>query len=136
MDIDPSNSFYQELDSEDLLKEHGHGLVHQARLFLAANPDMRIAGLIALRDSDEARPILQSLPAEQRQADVLSTLVARRGFEAALTQRWGTQPWLEEAGQPQQVLPVVVATRDGHRFGFFDLRDRAASAGDAGSHHE
>lgn len=131
MDTDPSDTFFQQLDSEELLREHGHGLVHQARIFLAANPEMRIAGLIALRDSDEARQVMQVLPPEQRQADAVSTLVARRGFEAALTQRWGTQPWLEPAGQPQQVLPVVVATRGGHRFGFFDLRDREAPAGGA-----
>ena len=134
MNGDSPDSFFQELDSEDLLKEHGHSLVHQARLFLAANPDMRIAGLIALRDSEEARPLLEALPAGQRQPDALRTLVARRGFEAALIKRWGTQPWLEEPGQPQQVLPVVVATRDGHRFGFFDLRDRDARASGAGSH--
>lgn len=121
MDIDPTDSFYQQLDSEELLK-HSPGLVKQARELLIAHPEMRVAGLIAMRDSEEAKPLLQTLTAAQRQqAHVLSTLVARRGFEDGLTKRCGTKPWLEEAGEPQRVLAVVVATRDGHRFGFFTL---------------
>ncbi len=134
MDTNPADDFYQQLDSEDLLKQHGDGLAQQARILLGAHPEMRVAGLIATRDSDEAKSLIKGLPAHQQQAPAFSTLVARRGFEEALTKRWGTSPWLEDEGQPQRVLAVVVATRDGHRFGFFDLADRAASDRDEGSH--
>jgi hypothetical protein len=48
-------------------------------------------------------------------------VVPRAAVEGLLTSRCGDLPWREESWQQQQVLPVVVSTRDGFRFGFFGL---------------
>ncbi len=46
----------------------------------------------------------------------------------AMRARTGTEHWLEQGWQRQRVLPVVVSTRDGHRFGFFPLAEGTAGA--------
>ena len=120
--MDPTDAFYQQLDSEDVLKRYGPELARQARQFLAANPGKKVAGLIAAPDAKEAAPLRQARPAGQAPSpDPLTGIIARRGVEPLLTQMVGTDQWLESPGEPQRTLPVVVATRDGFRFGFFGL---------------
>ncbi len=122
--MDPIDSFFQQLDSEQLLKAHGPSLVRDAREVLARNPDVRVAGLIVTQDSPDAGP-LRAMHAKDRggmpPAGPMVHLVARSLVEGVLTRTLGTESWMEQGWQRQQVLPVVVSTRDGHRFGFFGL---------------
>lgn len=57
-------------------------------------------------------------------------IVPRSAVEGLLASRCGDVEWREEPWQDQQVLPVVVSTKDGFRFGFFSIneRDRGESA--------
>ena len=127
--MDPTDAFYQQLDSEALLKRHGPDLARKAQRFVAANPDIRVAGLIAAPDSKEAAPLRQSWPAGQvPPPGPLIEIIARRGVEPMLTQMVGTDLWLESPGEPQRTLPVIAATRDGHRFAFFGLGSNDATA--------
>jgi len=127
--MDPSESFYQELDSEQLLKKHGQELVVDAREALGEDPDARVAGLITTPDSGDARQVREMLSKLTGQAvgtGLMVGLVPRQIVEALLSARVGREPWSEEPWQRQSVLPVVVSTRDGHRFGFFGLGREAA----------
>lgn len=130
--MDPLDAFYQHLDSEHLLKEHSPALLADAREILAASPDARIAGLITLPDSGEAPAVRKMLIAMSGQdvpeSKLMVGVVARESVEALLTSRCGDLQWREESWQRQQVLPVVVSTRDGFRFGFFGLGDRGEGA--------
>jgi hypothetical protein len=122
--MDPLDAFYQQLDSEQLLKTHGQTLVDDAREALAANPQMRVAGLITTADSPDGPAIREALAQMTGQVvptTLLVGVVPRALVEPLLTRSVGTKPWLEQGWQPQQVLPIVVSTRDGHRFGFFGL---------------
>ena len=125
--MEPLDAFYQHLDSEQLLKRHGAELLADAREVLAGNPDARIAGLITLPDSGDAENVRKMLTAATGQdvpaGKLLVGVVPRGAVEHLLTSRCGEVPWREESWQRQQVLPVVVSTRDGFRFGFFGLRD-------------
>lgn len=124
--MDPFDGFYQSLDSEQLLKQHGPELLADAREILATNPDVRVAGLITLPDSSEAPAVRKMLIATSGQdvpeGKLMVGCVARESVEPLLTSRCGDIQWREESWQRQQVLPVVVSTRDGFRFGFFGLR--------------
>jgi hypothetical protein len=55
-------------------------------------------------------------------------VVPRETVEGLLTARCSEFPWREEDWQPQQVLPVVVSTKDGFRFGFFALGENDGRA--------
>lgn len=134
--MDPIDGIYQALDSEQLLKRHGPELRADAREILAANPDARVAGLITLPDSGDAETVRKMLAAGTGQdvpvGKLLIGVVPRGAVENLLTARCGDFQWREESWQPQQVLPVVVSTKDGFRFGFFALGDREqGAAGDA-----
>ena len=59
--MDPLDAFYQQLDSETLLKRHGDDLVKDAREILAKAPDARVAGVITFQDSREAGPLREAL---------------------------------------------------------------------------
>ena len=61
--MDSTDTFYQQLDSEALLKRYGPDLARQAWRILAAQPDMRVAGLIAAPDANEAGPMRKTWPA-------------------------------------------------------------------------
>ncbi|MBK8978190.1 MAG: hypothetical protein IPM29_19985 [Planctomycetes bacterium] len=122
--MDEFDAFYQQLDSERLLTEHGPGLVADAREILAKAPEAKLAGTILMADSKEAEVMRQMLVAASGQALPTGLMVgvcARETIEPALVQHVGTELWQEPAGLPQCVLPVLVATRDGVRFGFFRL---------------
>lgn len=123
--MDPLDAFYQELDSEQLLKHHGPQLLADAREILATSPDARVAGLIALPDTVDAAAVRKMLTAATGQevpaGKLLVGVVPRAAVEALLTARCDDLQWREESWQRQQVLPVVVSTRDGFRFGFFGL---------------
>jgi len=123
--MDPVDGFYQELDSEQLLKRHGPELRADAREVLAANPEARVAGLITLPDSSEAEAVRRMLAAGTGQdfpaGKLLLGIMPRSAVEALLASRCSNVEWREEAGQAQQMLPVVVSTKDGFRFGFFSL---------------
>jgi len=56
-------------------------------------------------------------------------IVPRPAVEDLLRRRVPDHLWREEAWQPQAVLPVVVSTRDGHRFGFFPIGIARAADG-------
>jgi hypothetical protein len=125
--MDPIDGFYQELDSEQLLRRHGPELRADAREILAGSPDARIAGLITLPDSGEGEKLRGLLAAATGQdvpaGKLLVGIVHRAAVEGLLTSRCGDYDWREEPWQTQQVLPVVVSTKDGFRFGFFALGD-------------
>jgi hypothetical protein len=122
--MDPLDAFYQHLDSEHLLKEHGDSLVAEARSILARDSRIRLAGLIAAPDSVDAAAIRQLIAMHSGRTPppgLMVGLVPRQAVEPLLTDSMGTEPWLEQGWRRQHVLPVIVSTRDGHRFGFFGL---------------
>jgi hypothetical protein len=87
-------------------------------------PHAKIAGRILLPDSFEAEPFRQAIGAAsgmEVSAGLMVGVCPRRMVEALLTARVGTEYWFEGHGKAQAVLPVVVSTRDGFRFGFFGL---------------
>ena len=130
--MDPLDHFYQHLDSKALLDRHGPELVADARDILARDPAARIAGLITLPDSCDAAPIrdmLARLTGQPVPAGLLVGVVPRHAVEALLSAHVEEDVWKEQPWQPQNVLPVVVSTRDGFRFGFFGLA--TAGAGEA-----
>ena len=132
--MDEFDAFYQQLDSEQLLDKLGPQLREEAREILARDPDQRgpegdqrVGGRIMTADSHEAEAWCRAVAAETGHAIPPQQIVgtcSRSQIEDVLRQRVGTEPWLEEPGQPQTVLPVVVSTRDGIRFGFFRARAR------------
>ena len=129
--MDPLDAFYQQLDSEALLNRHGPDLVADARDILSKAPDARVAGLITTPDSRDAESVREML-ARHTGRDVpagqlMVGIVPRESVELILFDRVGNEPWKEESWQPQQVLAVVVSTRDGFRFGFFELREGEAT---------
>lgn len=123
--MDPLDSFYQQLDSDQLLKRHGPELLTEAREVLANNPELRIAGLITQPDSSDAegvRKMLAATAGKQVPAGIpLVGVVLRDAVEHLLESRCGNVSWREEPWQQQLVFPVVVSTKDGFRFGFFGL---------------
>lgn len=133
--MDEFDTFYQHLDSKELLDRHGKKLVADARAIFAKSPDARLTGLIVCSDSRDGGPLRQVLAqATGRQVPegLLVGLFPRPMVEGILTKMVGTEPWREEPWQIQQVLPVVVSTRDGFRFGFFPLGERQPGAEGAG----
>ncbi len=122
--MDPLDAFYQQMDSEQLLQTHSQSLVGDAREALAADPSAKVAGLITTPDSPDAaavREMLAKMTGQAVPAGLMVGIVPRALVEKLLTTRVGTEPWLEQGWQQQQVLPIVVSTRDGHRFGFFGI---------------
>ncbi len=126
--MDPLDGFYQELDSEQLLRRHGPELLADAREVLAADPVARVAGLITLPDSADADAVRKMLLAGTGRdippGKLMVGTVPRSAVEGLLDSRCAHIEWREESWQRQQVLPVVVSTRDGFRFGFFGLGNR------------
>ena len=128
--MDPLDAFYQQLDSETLLKRHGDDLVKDAREILAKAPDARVAGVITFQDSREAGPLreaLAKLAGRDLPEGLLVGILPGQVVDDVLTANVGDEHWREQSWQPQEVLPVVVATRDGFRFGFFRLADQRDS---------
>ena len=124
--MDPLDAFYQQLDSDKMLKQFASELVAEARETLAQNPSVRLAGFITEPDAADApvvREILTKLSGGKAPPPngLMVGCLPRAFAESMLIKRFGTEPWLEQGWQPQQVLPVVVSTRDGHRFGFFGI---------------
>jgi hypothetical protein len=128
-----TDSFWQQLDSENLLKRHGPELAAKAREAMSSAPSARFAGMITTADSRDAEALRGAL-GQASGRTLPSTLMVgplpRLAIEALLTQYVEDRHWKDEPWQPQQVLPVVVATRDGYRFGFF----RLDAAADGASH--
>lgn len=56
-----TDSFWQQLDSEDLLKRHGPELAAEAREALSGNPAARMAGMITTADSADATAVRTAL---------------------------------------------------------------------------
>jgi hypothetical protein len=132
--MDPTDSFWQHLDSEDLLKRHGAELATEAREVLARDPAARVAGMITAADSRDAAAMRTAISQASGQAVpemLMVGLVARQAIEPLLAAYVGDAHWKEEPWQQQRMLPVVVSTRDGYRFGFFSLD--AAAGGEAHS---
>lgn len=130
--MDDNDAFFQQLDSESLLQQHGHSLVADAREILNASPDTRVAGLITTADSPDAaavRAMLANATGAPVPAGLLVGVVPRQCVADLLSTRVPDHLWREEAWQPQATLAVVVATRDGHRFGFFPIDAEATGAG-------
>lgn len=133
--IDPADSFYQQLDSEDLLKTHGKELFDNVLEMLAECPDGKFAGVLGQPDSQEARAMRQALARMAGQPDQEAGLIAvvPRSFVEPILRKyvdpgiWEEQPW-----QRQRVFPIVVATKDGFRFGFHGLPG-AADENEAGA---
>ena len=132
--MDENDVFFQQLDSEDLLKQHGPSLVADAREILETYPDARVAGLITTEDSSDAaavRTMLADATGAPVPEGLLVVIVPRQVVENLLSSRVPSQSqlWREEPWQPQMALAVVVSTRDGHRFGYFPIDGGAAEAG-------
>jgi hypothetical protein len=122
--MEPADAFYQELDSEDLLNKHGPSLVADAKEILAAHSDARLGGTIIMPDSREApafRAALAKVTGKPMPEGLIVGVCPRAMIEAVLTSHVGTDRWKEDPWQQQEVLPVVVSTRDGFRFGFFEI---------------
>lgn len=123
--MDQFDAFYQQLDSEQLLKKHGPELVAEAREVLAGNGDARVAGVITTPDSREAgeiRSMLTKLSGRVvPEGTLLVGIVPRPMVESVLAAQVADDLWKEPAWEPQRVLPVVASTRDGFRFAFFRL---------------
>ena len=72
-------------------------------------------------DAAALRAAIEKATGKPVPAGVLVGLVPRKSVAHVLKARVDSDLWLEESWQPQTVLPVVVSTRDGFRFGFFGL---------------
>ena len=86
--------------------------------------------MILMPDSKEAVPFREAIAKATGQpvpAGELVGVIPRQMIEPLLRSR--PEPWMEEQGQEQAVLPVMVSTRDGLRFGFFPLAGDAAETG-------
>jgi hypothetical protein len=126
--MDPLDAFYQQLDSEHLLKTHGQSLVDDAREVLAENATAKVAGLITTPDSPEAagvREMLAKATGQMPPPGLMVGLIPRTAIEPLLVKQFGTEPWQEPSWQTQQVLPILVSTRDGHRFGLIGIGNAA-----------
>ncbi len=122
--MEPIDAFFQELDSERLLQQHGQALVDDARQLLADQAAARVAGVIVLPDSRDAqalRTLVAQIAGREPPKGLLVCIVPRAMVEPILNKMVGDVPWREEPWQPQQTLPIVVSTRDGFRFGFHGL---------------
>jgi hypothetical protein len=129
--MDETAAFFQQLDSEDLLKQHGPSLITDAREVISLTHDAKVAGLITTPDSPDAtavRTMLANTTGAPVPDGLLVGIVPRQFVEGLLNSRVPQHLWREEPWQHQQVLPVVVSTRDGHRFGFFPLHNSAMEA--------
>ena len=126
--MDQLDGFYQAMDSKRMLDEHGPGLVAEARGVLTRDPSVRVAGMITMPDAPEAgaiRGLLAEKSGRVPPVGVMVGLVPRASVERMLPTGRNAQPWMEQGWQGQAVLPVVVSTRDGYRFGFFPLFDQS-----------
>jgi hypothetical protein len=119
--MDSFDSFYQQLDSEQLLKQHGPELVVDARKILADDPDVRVAGVIASPDSREARDIRAMLSGQAPPEGILLVGIVLRPMVETLLAAHAPDYWREQAWQPQTILPVMAATRDGFQFALLPL---------------
>ena len=122
--MDAADSFYQEMDSKDLLDHHGPQLRVAAIKFLAEHPDARVGAIIVTHDAREAGELRQQVAALAGSTGPLTSLVTRRSIEHLLAKA-GTDMWRDEPWQQQAILPVVCSTRDGFKIGFFPLEDVA-----------
>jgi len=122
--MDGIDAFYQQMDSKALLDQHGPSLVDDAREVLQQEPMARIAGTILQPDSREApefRAALAKLTGQVIPEGLLVGICPRAMLEEQLRRCAEPEHWQEESWQPQRMLPILVATRDGFRFGFFPL---------------
>ena len=122
--MDPLYSFYQALDSERLLKEHAPSLLADAREVLTKNPHAKVAGMITMPDAPDAaaiRAFLGKVAGREVPPGLLVGIVPRQAIEPTLRARAGTDHWQEQGWHRQSILPVIVTTRDGMRFGFFSI---------------
>lgn len=129
--MDTSDSFWQQLDSEVLLKDHGPQLAREAHALLTGNLSVRLAGMIMTADSCDAatlRTVVAEAPGHAMAEALIVGLVPRHAVERLLKAYVDNAHWNDAPWQDQRVLPVVVSTRDGYRFGFFAL-DVAARGG-------
>ena len=122
--MDSIDSYWQQSESDELLKRHGPDLAAEACMVLSGDASARVAGMITTPDSRDATALRAALEQASGQAvpsGLMVGLVPRVAVDPLLAAYVGNCRWKEEPWQRQQVLPVVVATRDGYRFGFFRL---------------
>lgn len=121
---DPTKSFYQELDSEQALLAHGESLYRNAVELLAEQPDMRFAGVLGMQDAPDAQAFAQALAKREGKPyrpGMLIVVVPRAFVEPILRKYVDPAHWEEQPWERQRLFPVVVATKDGFRFGFHVL---------------
>jgi len=122
--MDGFEHFYQQLDSEALLRQHGPDLAAEARTILQRQPTAKLAGVILEPDAKEARQLralLEQNCSEPIPSGLLVGLVPREFVVDSVRRGLRGHPLVNQLDDPewrvQRHLPVVVATRDGHRFG-------------------
>jgi hypothetical protein len=122
--MDDFDTFYQQLESHNLLKEHGPSLVAEAREILQRDPEAKVAGTILLPEAKETanfRAFLEKVSGTALPPGTIVGLCPRALIEQYLDTIPSPTPWREESWQTQHTLPVLAATRDGMRVGWFGL---------------
>ncbi|MCU0863839.1 MAG: hypothetical protein MUC36_08615 [Planctomycetes bacterium] len=115
------------LDTEQLLHRHAQALVQEASAILAADPQQRLAGMITLPDAVDAqavRALITRLSGRTPPPGLFVGLVPRPVVEPWLETRAADYPWREQGWSAQTVLPICVSTREGLKFGFFEVQRR------------
>lgn len=108
-------------------------LAAEARGILNTAGHAKVAGLILTPDSRDAEPLRQAIATatgKQLPQGLMVGTVPRAMVEQLLLKMVKDRGWQEPSWQKQQVLPVVVSTRDGFKFGFFGLGAADAAGSD------
>lgn len=93
---------------------------------LASPPHAKLAGLVMIPDAPDdvaIRAFLGKVHGLQVPRGLLVWIVPRQMVEPTLRAHAGTNHWQEQGWHRhrQSILPVIVTTRDGMRFGFFSM---------------
>lgn len=122
--MDDFDTFYQQLESQNLLDEHGPSLVAEARAILQGDSTAKLAGTILMPEARETasfRAFLEQVTGSKVPPGMIVGLCPRAFVEQYLDSLPQTTAWREEAWQTQHTLPILAATKDGMRVGYFGL---------------
>ena len=122
--MDDVDTFYQQLESQNLLDAHGPSLVAEAREILQNDSTAKLAGTILLPEARETanfRAFLEQVTGSKVPPGTIVGLCPRAFVEPYLDSLPQTTEWREETWQTQHTLPILAATKDGMRVGYFGL---------------